>query len=616
MTGSISKFFIGSAFIFLFVLLSPVAIAASGDYLSPVDLVASLDGKTLYIAQATAKQVVFYDLDDNKVTKVISLPDAPTGLTLSPDGKYLYVTDSSPQGKFHTVDLKNGAITSRMSVGHTPCSPVITAKGDIAYICNRFNNNVSVIDLATNNEVVKIGVTREPIAAALTKDGKFLFVANHLPAGAGDREYTSANVNIINTENNKVTATIQLPNGSTSLRGICLSPDGKYVYITHILARYLVLTTQLDRGWMNTNAMSILDVAEKKWLNTVLLDDVDLGAANPWGVSCTDDGKYIIVTLAGTHEIAVIDAKKLHDKLARVAKGEKVSDVSSSPENVPNDLSFLVGIKRRIKLQGNGPRGLAVIGSNVYVAEYFTDTIGTVDINPQVRDFAQSLSLGPKVEMDAVRKGEMFFNDASHCFQKWQSCASCHPDVRADGLNWDLLNDGIGNPKQVKSMLLAHKTPPAMSTGIRANAEVAVRAGLKYIQFSVRPEEDAVAIDEFLKSLKPVPSPYLVNGKLSKAAERGEKLFIEAGCAHCHSGPYLSNMKQYDLGTGKNLDKGRKFDVPTLIEIWRTAPYLHDGRAANMEDVLTIHNVEDRHGTTSNLTPEELENLVEYIMSL
>ena len=82
--------------------------------------------------------------------------------------------------------------------------------------------------------------------------------------------------------------------------------------------------------------------------------------------------------------------------------------------------------------------------------------------------------------MTAVRKGEMLFNDATICFQQWQSCVSCHPGGgRLDGLNWDLVNDGIGNTKNTKSLLLAHKTPPAMIRGIRENAEAAVRAGFQ-----------------------------------------------------------------------------------------------------------------------------------------
>ena len=92
-----------------------------------------------------------------------------------------------------------------------------------------------------------------------------------------------------------------------------------------------------------------------------------------------------------------------------------------------------------------------------------------------------------------------------------------------DGFNWDLLNDGIGNPKNTKSLLLAYKTPPVMSLGVRTNAEAAVRAGLAHILFTQQPEEVPAAIYEYLKSLKPVPSPHLVHGKLSKAARRGQK---------------------------------------------------------------------------------------------
>jgi hypothetical protein len=70
-----------------------------------------------------------------------------------------------------------------------------------------------------------------------------------------------------------------------------------------------------------------------------------------------------------------------------------------------------------------------------------------------------------------------------------------------------------------------------MSSGVRETAEMAVRSGLKNILFSKAPEEVATAIDEYLKSLKPVPSPHLENGKLSPMAERGRDVFERAGCA-------------------------------------------------------------------------------------
>jgi mono/diheme cytochrome c family protein len=359
---------------------------------------------------------------------------------------------------------------------------------------------------------------------------------------------------------------------------------------------------------MNTNALSVIDATNQRLINTVLLDDVDLGAANPCGVACTEDGKYLCVTHAGTHELSVIDRTALHEKLAGTA---------DSTMEVANDLSFLVGLRRRLPLSGNGPRGLALVGTRAYVAEYFTDSLGVVDIDPATRPSARSLPLGPKKAMTDVRTGEILFHDAQLCFQKWQSCASCHPGGgRADGLNWDLLNDGIGNPKNTKSLLLSHKTPPAMNTGVRTDAEAAVRAGIRFIQFVVRPDEDAAAIDEYLKSLKSVPSPHLVNGRMSTAAIRGKKVFEKAGCAECHPAPLYTDLKKYDMRTGQGMDTGREFDTPTMVEVWRTAPYLHDGRATTLEELFKKSDPEKGHGEISTLTDDEIADLIEFTRSL
>jgi cytochrome c peroxidase len=284
--------------------------------------------------------------------------------------------------------------------------------------------------------------------------------------------------------------------------------------------------------------------------------------------------------------------------------------------NIPNELSFLYGIRKRIKLLGKGARSLVILGQKAYVAEYFTDTFTVVDISNTSRFRMTSIALGPKHPMNSKRWGELLFNDASLCFQGWQSCASCHPsEARVDALNWDLLNDGLGNPKNTKSLLLSHETPPSMVSGVRGTAEQAVRAGIRHIQFAVRPEEEAAAIDEYLKSLEPIPSPYLVNGRLSESAKRGQKLFRSAGCGSCHQGRLRTDLQSYDVGTAIGLDRGKKFDTPTLVEIWRTAPYLYDGRATTIEEVLTKFNPDDKHGVTSNLTEKEIKDLAQFVLS-
>jgi cytochrome c peroxidase len=187
-----------------------------------------------------------------------------------------------------------------------------------------------------------------------------------------------------------------------------------------------------------------------------------------------------------------------------------------------------------------------------------------------------------------------------------------------DGLNWDLMNDGQGNPKNTKSMLLAHRTPPAMSEGVRATAELAVRGGITHILFADRPEEEAAAIDEYLKSLEPVPSPHLVDGRLSEAAQRGRELFHDkrAGCDRCHPAPLYTDLDRHDVGTRRWYERTDRFDTPTLVEVWRTAPYLHDGRYTTVKDLL----VEDRHGLrrrhADSLSEQEIDDLVEFVLSL
>jgi len=600
------------------------------DYLSPSAMVSDNQAGKLYIAQSTAKQVAVFEISTGTVIKSYSLTAEPSGLALSADKSRLYVTCASPKGQVKVINLQTRKIISTLPAGHTPMAPVLSSNTKTLYVCNRFDNNVSVIDLASRKQVTQIPVQREPVAAALTPDGRFLFVNNHIPAGTANKGNIAAVVSVIDTMNNKVITTIELPNGTTALQGICISPDGRYAYAAHILARYTVPTTQLERGWINTNALSIIDVESKQLFDTVLLDDVDNGAANPWAVGCTNDGKYVCVTHAGTDELSIIDVNALLEKIRKYHADEKNTQsrttgqysygsydaVSTPTSNIPNELSFLYDIRKRIKLCGKGPRALAIIGSNIYVAEYFTDSLTLVDINKTAGIKTTALPLGPTPQLTQKRRGEMLFHDASLCFQHWQSCASCHPGgARVDALNWDLLNDGLGNPKNTKNLLFAHRTPPAMITGVRKSAEDAVRSGIRHILFAVRPEEEVNSIDEYLKSLEPVPSPYLVKGKLSASAKRGLKIYSKAHCDSCHKGALHTDLQQHNVGTGDGLDKGRSFDTPGLVEAWRTAPYLYDGRAVTIEEVLKKYNLEDKHGLTSNLSDKEIRDLANFVLS-
>jgi cytochrome c peroxidase len=152
---------------------------------------------------------------------------------------------------------------------------------------------------------------------------------------------------------------------------------------------------------------------------------------------------------------------------------------------------------------------------------------------------------------------------------------------------------------------------------VRTNAETAVRAGIKFILFTVQPEEVPAAIDEYLKSLKPVPSPYLVHGEMSRAAKHGEKLFSKTGCADCHVPGLYTDLHPHDVGTRAAYDRpADKFYTPTLIEVWRTAPYLHNGRYTTIKELLSEGRHGLRRGHSSGLSPQEIDDLVEFVLSL
>jgi YVTN family beta-propeller protein len=573
--------------------------------------------------------VAVFDVSTAKVTQTISVPAEPTGLALDDDAGLLYVTCAAPDGYVCIIETSTAKMVRQIAAGYGARSPVLSGDGKTLYVCNRFGNDISLIDTQQAKQAKAIPALREPVAADITPDGRWLFVGNHLPHGPATGDSVACNVSVIDARKSAFEIDIALPNGSTGLQDVAVSPDGTFVFVSHILARYTVPTTQLERGWINTNAISIIDARYRTLMETVLLDDVDHGAANPWALAFTDDGTLLCVTHAGTHEMSLIKVRPLIEKIFAYRRRNRIASQrftgatyssysygDGTASNIPNELSFLYGLRERINLPGNGPRSLAVVGRTAYVGQYFSDSLAVVDITADSRHKTSSIALGPEVPMTAQRRGEMLFNDAQICFQSWQSCLSCHPsDARVDALNWDLLNDGLGNPKNTKSLLLSLQTPPSMITGVRETGEAAVRAGIRHILFSVRPEDEAAAMDEYVKSLKPLPSPYLVDGKLSESAKRGQAVFRKAGCALCHAGPMLTNLQEYDVGTGTGMEEGRSFDTPTLVETWRTAPYLYDGRATTIKDVLTKFNRDDKHGRTSGLSKGEITDLVEFVLS-
>ena len=591
--------------------LTALACAGTGRpvYQSPYGLAAAPDGSRLYVSHHTAGVVSVVDPTSRKIVARIPTGGRPAGLALAADGT-LYVADGA-SGSVAVVDTRKGAVASRLDAGRHAFGLALSSDGRRLFVCDRFLDRVAVVD--AGSKARHVAARRQPLFCALTPNGKTLCVTNLLPVGPSTDPENAAEVCLYDAASLKPLATIKLPAGGTDVHQVACSADGKWAYVVHVLGRFNIAPTQLERGWINNSALSLIDLGKGALVTSLLLDEVSRGHATPFAAAVSPDGTTLAVSFAGTHDLALIDLPRLHEALAK--------EPAERLPKLVNQLSLLrrYDAIRRAPAGGEGPRAVAFgpKGQTLYVANYYSDTLGVVDV-ARAR-LAGTIALGPPVRPDVVRRGEMLFNDARICFQQWQSCASCHPDARVDGLNWDLLNDGIGNPKNARTMLDTHRTPPVMASAVRARAEVAVRSGLRYILFHEVDEEEAKPIDEYLKALQPLPSPYRTrDGALSAAAERGKKLFHnnETGCAGCHTGQLYTDLKSHNVGTRGPFDRRDKFDNPSLREIWRTGPYLHDGRAVSLREVLTTYNKKDRHGRTSHLADKQLDDLAAYLRSL
>jgi DNA-binding beta-propeller fold protein YncE len=615
----------------LLALNKDIPTVARPKYLSPCALAASPDSHYLYVAEQTAKQIGVVDLETQLLKSNIKLPNEVTGIAISSDGSRIYATCSSdlwPSGMVCEVDVVAGKVLRRFPAGFGARSPVITHNGKTLFVCNQYENTVSLITIASGKEDAKIPSSREPYAAAITPDDSVLVVTHCLPAEKPTDAMVSSKIFLINAFTGKVRDTLPLPMGSHSVLGVTIAPDGNYAYATHLIGTFAVPATRIDGGWIQTNNVAIIDIKYSKILNVACLDMPQAGDANPWDVKCTPDGKLLCITHAGSNELSVMDKIKL-DSIALhwYYSPDLISDTGSHPQTLFRALTAITeDVRERVAVKANGPRALAIIGTKAYAAGIFgafmekdasaKEQIEIFNLSVGSTKAVGTIDLGTP-PLTAERKGEHSFYDANICLQKWQTCHSCHPFTRPDGLNWTLRST-LNAPKNTKSMLYSWWTPPMNWTGSRPQAgktDGSIRMGMIYELFLPPDMEIADNMDTFFMKMKPTPSPHLVKGKLSAAALKGKNIFHRDSidCHLCHSGSLYTDLKFHTSIIRDPYDAGSKWDTPSLIECWRTGPYNHLG---SMSTILEQIKNSDHSNASIKLTQEEIDQLVEFISSL
>lgn len=603
-------------------------------YRSPFDMAYSADGGQLAISDRESGLAYIIEMagPDAGLMHTVILHGEPTGLVWGPAGRLLV----SEYGVGTLAEIDTFAdtpyVVRRMDVGAMPYGIAYAPNRKMLVMAEFGRSEIRLLNYASGTITSILNGPRNPGFVAISPDETIAVVAGTLPNGSSEMINPSAQVAIVDLATRQVVSEISLPKGSTNVRQVRISPNGRWAYLVHNIGSPILPAIKLDRGWVNTNALTILDLGKRERYASLLLDETIEGVTDPWGVALADGGDTLWISIAGVHQIARINLKGLHGHLAGEAAVKSAStamngsiwrNIWSGKESIEYDLHFhftaLTGPKliTRARLPMNGPRAVAVspVDGTIAVAGYFSGNLMLLD--PITLETLADFALGDEPEPDAYRRGQMYFHDATLSTQYWVSCATCHPDGRADGLNWDLPNDKLGTYKNTKSLVGAHANPPTTWTGIRPNATVSVAAGFDHIHFAAVPDNIIDDTNTYVKSLKPEPSPYRVNGRLTPVAETGKAIFENpsVGCINCHSGPWFSNNQLMDVGTQVASDGNVLFDTPMTVEAWRTGPYLHDGRAASLLDVIEGHNHADAHGVTSNLTAAEKAALVEYLLS-
>ena len=564
-------------------------------YRTPSHVCASPDGLFAYAVNTGSGSVSVLDVRTRKVVAEIAVDLAPVTAAISADGRTLYVACRYAHA-VDVVDLPARRVVRSIATGLEPYGVALSRDGRTLYVANSLSDTLSILDVASGGARAEVPVGREPRFVVETPDGQRVVVGNAL----------GRSVTIVEVASGRVLETRALGRASL-LRQTAISADGRWAFVAHVLSHDEVMALQIERGWIHSNGFSLLDLSRPGQRVTLLLDRLLAGAANPWGAALSRDGTKLYVSLAGVHEIAIVDVPAA----LRLVEAVGPEDVKPIEENV--EILERLGIARRTSAGGIGPRGIAVSWATgeILVPNAFSDTVTVLD--GERGEVRATIALGAPQEMTEWRKGEMLFNDARIAYQSWFSCASCHEeDATVDGLNWDLSNDGLGNPKNVKSLHDVHDTPPAMWTRVREEMDAAVAAGQRFLGlFPV--SENHRALMAFLGAPPRAPNPF--RGRDPVAEKRGEGVFAKAGCPLCHPAPLFTDLLEHDVGFGGD-DLHAEFDTPSLRECYRTAPYLHDGRARTLEDTYMSHNPEERHGLTKGLSEEELSDLVTYLRTL
>jgi cytochrome c peroxidase len=514
--------------------------------------------------------------------------------------------------------------TVNTDYGSEPVGLALAPNGQRAFVALAGKRELRRYDAATRTENGRLALPETPRGLTVSADGARVLVSRFLSA----RHH--AEIYRIDAAAMTLDATLRIPkfggerhrDTPSSGRGVpnqlaqlALSPrDGRLFAVATKpnTERGRLIHSSLDLTQDNTvRSLLLMLNPQPSAPQQALVRDVDIdNADSPSAIAFSPLADYVLVTLQGTNEVAVFDALALEQQTGFGASVVRV-EVGAAPQGLCVDA-------------GNGRTFVHdFMGRSLTILE--TAPLwqsGNVQITRQQRAAVANELLPPM-----VLTGKRVFYDARDprmSAEGYLSCATCHLDGDQDGRSWDFTGRGEG----------LRNTTSLRGRGGMAHGNVHWSANFDEIQdfegdirrffggrgFLTDAQWNATqnplgppkaglnatldALAAYVASLDATQLPKSPHrnpdGSLSAAASRGQTVFQNAGCGTCHTPPRYtdsgsgSNPPLRNVGTLRPTSGQRLggplngIDTPTLLGVFDTAPYFHDGSARTLEDVFRV----------------------------
>ncbi len=604
---------------------------------SPLAL--SADGERLFVVNADSGSVSLLEtatlatLDEREVCA------RPRSAALDATETRLWVTC---QGDHRVLALDPASLDPLLEipVGHEPFGVLVDPVSGRVLVTSQGSDELSVVDVTgTTTRVSAVALPDGPRAMCLDEASRKLWVTHFLTRG------TAAEVSVVDLDTLVVTPAqlaVDLSSDSGTSGGgypnllstIAREPSGQRMWIGGLksntdrgafLSGQPLVPQNRVRGLLAPiDASTFVDQPGRR----IDTNDADSVSA----VAFTPLGHYGFLAHAGAGFVSVYSLPKaaLHDPA----------------DEAP------IAFETRLDV-GHLPSGLAVSqdGSRLYVLAELSREVRAFDLaSPRLPLPLGVVSVTEEPLTSELALGKRMFHRSrapQHSKENYIACASCHPEGGSDGRTWDFTHagEGLRNTIDLRGRGGMAHGPVHWSANFDEiqDFENDIVAGFGGTGLALDGEppnpplgapnagrsKELDALAAYVASLGAAPSsPHQGD---AAAIARGAALFESdaTGCASCHTLPRYTDSALdedgfllHDVGTLK-ASSGQRLgepltglDTPTLVGLWDGAPYLHDGSAATLRDVLTVHNAGDLHGVTSPLAPGDVDDLEAFLLSL